>query len=253
MNIAIISVLGIFLAFIAVSIIAGLLIYTSIYNAKIKRSLEQGITTGKQWPQPKTIMLIILIVTLSITCVTTIISSFPRTKYPAVNLNNIGTVESYLSYELQGTPYEHYIKAYETGKLSGYTLTEATEDEFSYKYFKSESYFNLIHPSFVLFVEYTGDEELKGYIDSSSISYGTELGASGMICGETSDFFCIIGNVNHDMGHNVTYNLNLYDTEANAFKEFNRITSSENIDEPIENAHKSITFTTTEDSIIACK
>ena len=36
MNIAIISVLGIFLAFIAVSIIAGLLIYTSIYNAKIK-------------------------------------------------------------------------------------------------------------------------------------------------------------------------------------------------------------------------
>ncbi len=253
MNIAIISVFGIFLAFIAVSVIAGLIIYTAIYNAKIKRRLEQGITTGKQWPQPKNIVLIILIVTLSISCVVAIISSFPRVKNSTVNVNNIGTVESYLSSELRETPYEHYIKAYETGKLSGYTLTEATEDEFSYKYFRSENYFNLNHPSFVLFVEYTGDENLKGYIDSSSIFYETEAGVSGMICGETSDFFCIIGNVNHDMGHEVTYNLNLYDTEASAYKEFERISSSENMDEPIKNARKSITFTTIEDSITVCK
>lgn len=249
----IVSVFGIFLAFIIVSVIVGLIVYTTIYNAKIKRRLEQGITTGKQWPQPKNIVLIILIAALTIVCVVTILTSFPRAKYSHINVNNIGTVESYLSSELEGTPYEHYIEAYETGKLTGYTLTEATEDEFSYKYFRSENYFNLIHPSFVLFVDYTGEENYNGYIDSSAISFGGAVGVSGSNCGETSDYFCIIGNVNHLEGHSTTYNLNLYSTEGEAFKEFERIASSENIDEPILNAQKSVTFKTTNESIIVIK
>ncbi len=248
-----IIIFGLLLIFIIASVIIGLVIYTIIYNTAIKRKLSQGITTGRQWPQPKNIVLIILIVALSIACVVTILTSFPRTKYPDVNVNNIGTVESYLSHELQGTPYEHYIEAYETGKLSGYTLTEATEDEFSYKYFRSESCFDLLHPSFVLFVEYIGSDELTGFIDSSSISYGTGLGASGMICGETSDYFCIIGNVNHLEGHDVTYTLSLFSTESEVFKEFDRITSSENMDEPVLNAQKSVTFKTTEESILVIK
>lgn len=251
--IAIASVFGIFLAFIIISVIAGLIVYTALYNAKIKKRLAQGITTGKQWPQPKNIVLIILIVALSIACIVTILSSFPRSRYSYININNIGNVESYLSNELQGTPYEQYIEAYETGKLSGYTLTEATEDEFSYKYFRSEDYFNLLHPSFVLFVEYTGADELTGFIDSSSISYGTELGASGMNCGETSDYFCIIGNVNHLEGHNVTYTLNLFSTEGDASEEFDRVASSENIDEPVLNAQKSVTFKTTDENILVIK
>ena len=249
----IVSVFGIFLAFIIVSVIVGLIVYTTIYNAKIKRRLEQGITTGKQWPQPKNIVLIILIAALSIACVVTILTSFPRAKYSHINVNNIGTVESYLSSELEGTPYEHYIEAYETGKLTGYTLTEATEDEFSYKYFRSDDYFNLLHPSFVLFVDYNGSEKLTGFIDSGSISYGTEFGTEGKVCGETSDYFCIIGNVNHYEGHSVTYSLNLYSTESEAFKEFERIASSENIDEPILNAQKSVTFKTTNESIKVIK
>lgn len=250
---SIVSVFGIFLAFIIVSVIAGLIVYTAIYNAKIKQRLAQGVTTGKQWPQPKNIVLIILIVALSIACIVTILSSFPRSRYSDININNIGNVESYLSNELQGTPYEHYTEAYETGKLSGYTLTEATEDEFTYKYFRSEDYFNLLHPSFVLFVEYTGADELTGFIDSSSISYGTELGVEGKICGETSDYFCIIGNVNHYEGHSATYSLNLFATESEALKEFERMATIESIDEPVLNAKKSVTFKTTEESILVIK
>ena len=248
--ISIVSIFGIFLAFIIVSVITGLIVYTAIYNAKIKQRLEKGITTGRQWPQPKNIVLIILIVALSISCIVTILTSFPRTRYPDVNVNNIGTIESYLSSEREGTPYEHYIQAYETGKLTGYTLTEATEDEFSYKYFRSEDYFNLLHPSFVLFVDYIGSDELNGFIDSSSVSYGTELGVEGKICGETSDYFCIIGNVNHYEGHSATYSLNLFATESEALNEFERMATSENIDEPVLNAKKSVTFKTTEESIM---
>ena len=246
----IVSVFGIILAFIIVSVIAGLIVYTAIYNARIKKRLSLGITTGKQWPQPKNILVIILIITLSIACVVTVLSSFPRTRYSNLNVNNIGTVETYLSYELKDSPYEHYINAYETGKLGGYTLTEATKDEFSYKYFRSETYFDLLHPSFVLFVEYTGNENHTGYIESTSISYGKELGASSMECSETSDYICVIGNVNHAEGHNATYQLNLYKTEADAYIEFDRVTSSENMDEPIKNAEKSITFKTKEEGIL---
>lgn len=246
----IVSVFGIFLAFIFLSVTAGLIVYTVIYNARIKKRLSQGITTGRQWPQPKNIAMIILIVTLSIVCVVTVLTSFPRTRYSDVNVNNIGTIESYLSSELDGTPYEHYIDAYETGKLTGYTLTEASDDEFSYKYFRSETYFDLLHPSFVLFVEYTGNENHTGYIESTSISYSKELGASSMECSETSDYICVIGNVNHTEGHNATYQLNLYKTEADAYIEFDRVTSSENMDEPIKNAEKSITFKTTEEGIL---
>ena len=245
----IVSVFGIFLAFIFLSVTAGLIVYTVIYNARIKKRLSQGITTGRQWPQPKNIAMIILIVALSIVCIVTVLTSFPRTRYSDVNVNNIGTIESYLSSELDGTLYEHYIEAYETGKLTGYTLTEASDDEFSYKYFRSEDYFNLLHPSFVLFVEYTGNENHTGYIESTSISYGRELGASSMECSETSDYICVIGNVNHSEGHNATYQLNLYKTEADAYKEFDRVTSSENMDEPIKNAEKSITFKTTNEGI----
>lgn len=253
MNLAIVSVFGIFLAFIIVSVIAGVIVYTALYNAKIKRRLEQGITTGRQWPQPKNIVLIILIAALSIICVISVIKGFKRTNTPPVNINNIGYAESFLSYELKDSQFEHYIEAYETGKLSGYTLTEATEDEFTYKYFRSEDYFNLLHPSFVLFVDYIGTDELTGFIDSSSISYGTELGVSGQNCGETSDYFCIIGNVNHLEGHSATYNLNLFGTEDEALKEFERMATSENIDEPVLNAQKSVTFKTTEESIMVVK
>lgn len=253
MNLAIVSVFGIFLAFIIVSVIAGLIVYTAIYNARIRKRLSQGVTTGRQWPQPKSIVMIILIVALSIICVISVIRGFKRTITPPVNINNIGYAESFLSYELKDSQFEHYIEAYETGKLSGYTLTEATEDEFSYKYFRSESYFDLIHPSFVLFVEYTGNDDFKGYSDSIAISYGSEGGVSGFECGETSDYFCVIGNVNHLEGHDVTYTLNLFGTESDAFDEYDRITSSDNMDEPVLNAQKSITFVTTEESVLICK
>ena len=153
MNLAIVSVFGIFLAFIIISVIAGVIVYTAIYNARIKKRLSQGVTTGKQWPQPKSIVMIILIVALGIICVVSVINGFSRTRNNPVNINNIGYAESFLSYELKDSQFEHYIDAYETGKLTGYTLTEATEDEFSYKYFRSENYFDLIHPSFVLFVD----------------------------------------------------------------------------------------------------
>ena len=252
MNLAIISVFGIFLAFIIVSVIAGVIVYTAIYNAKIKKRLAQGITTGRQWPQPKSIVMIILIVALGIICVISIIKGFKRTNTLHVNMNNIGYAESFLSYELKDSQFEHYIEAYETGKLNGYTLTEATEDEFSYKYFRSESYFDLIHPSFVLFVEYTGNDDFKGYSDSVAISYGSGAGASGFECGETSDYFCVIGNVNHLEGHDVTYQLNLHKTEADALSYFENITY-ENEPETLSNDKKSIIFTTTEDSIIVLK
>lgn len=253
MTVAYVSIFGILLAFVIISAVVGLIIYSAIYNARIRRRLSQGITTGKQWPQPKNILMIILITSLSIVCIVSVISAFPRVRNANLNVNNIGTVESYQSYELKGSPYEHYIEAYETGKLTGYTLTEASDDEFSYKYFRSDSYFNLLHPSFVLFVEYTGDENLTGYIDSASISYGKELGTSSMECSEVSDYFCVIGNVNHNEGHSATYQLNLYKTEADATKEFNRVAASEEIDEPIKNAEKTITFITTEEGVSVLK
>lgn len=252
MNLAIVSVFGIFLAFIIVSVIAGVIVYTAIYNARIKKRLSQGVTTGRQWPQPKSIVMIILIVALGIICVVSVINGFSRTRNNPVNINNIGYAESFLSYELKDSQFEHYIDAYETGKLSGYTLTEATEDEFSYKYFRSENYFDLIHPSFVLFVEYTGNDDFKGYSDSIAISYGSEGGASGFECGETSDYFCVIGNVNHLEGHAVTYQLNLHKTEADALSYFDNMTD-ENELEAFSSGEKSIIFTTTEDSILVLK
>lgn len=252
MNLAIVSVFGIFLAFIIVSVIAGVIVYTALYNAKIKRRLEQGITTGRQWPQPKNIVLIILIVALSIICVISVIKGFKRTNTPPVNINNIGYAESYLSYELKDSQFEHYMEAYETGKLSGYTLTEATEDEFTYKYFRSESYFDLIHPSFVLFIEYTGNDDFKGYSDSIAISYGSEAGVSGFECGEASDYFCVIGNVNHLEGHAVTYQLNLHKTEADAISYFENSNDS-NDTQALSVDEKSIILSTTEDSIFVLK
>lgn len=241
MNIAIVSVFGIFLVFIAISVIVGLIVYTTIYNARIKRRLSQGDTTGRQWPQPKNIVLIILIVALIIVSVVSVIGGFGNMKQVPVNINHIGAVESYLSYELQGSQYEHYIEAYETGKLNGYTLTEATEGEFHYMYFRSENYFDLLHPSFVLFIEYTGKEEYKGYVDSYAISYGSEFGVSGKECGETADYFCVVGNVNHAEGHDVTYQLALYNTETDALENFEN--------EVIANSEKTITLVTTEENV----
>lgn len=243
MFITFVSVLGILFAFLAVLAIAGLIVYTAIYNARIKRRLAQGITTGKQWPQPKTIVVVILIIALSIVCAVSVRRSFVnlRQMTPA-NINHIGTVESYLSYELPDSPFAHYAEAYKTGKLSGYTLTEATEGDFHYMYFRSESYFDLLHPSFVLFVKYVGTEDYKGYIDTNGISFGTELGVSGMRCGGAADYFCIIGNVNHGEGHQAIYQLALYATETDALEDFDKDITT--------NAGKAIAFETTEESVI---
>lgn len=252
MSLNAVIVYGIFLAFIIFNVIAGLIVYTIIYNATIKRRLAQGITTGRQWPQPKSIVMIILIVTLSIVCVVAVTNGFKRTNNPPVNTNHIGDAESFLSYELQNSPYEHYIDAYEKGELPGYTLTEATEDEFHYMYFRNEDSFNLLHPSFVLFVEYTGNEEYKGYSDSVAISYDSEIGVSNFKYGETSEYFCVIGNVNHYENHEVTYQLNLHKTEDCANSYFDNMTDENDV-EALSCDEKSIIFTTTTDSILVLK
>lgn len=241
MHISIFSVFIRILIFLALSVIVGLVAYKAIYNARIKRRLFQGDTTGKQWPQPRNVVLTVLIVALSIVCVASVLSGFAERRQTYVNINHIGDVQSYRPHELPDSQYDHLLEAYETGSLSGYTLTEGTEGDFHYLYFRSEHYFDLLHPSFVLFVEYVGEQDYGWVNETTGISFGTESGFSGSSCCETAPYFCVVGNVNHAEGHSATYQLSLYAAQADVKKDFDGDTTA--------NAGAAITFVTTGDGV----
>lgn len=196
---------------VIVIIIVGSIVYTKLYNAKINRQLKQGITTGRQWPKPETVVLLIFAFCLLAVIVVDNACN-GQVQSTGVRVNDLMDYVSYSSNEIDGTVYEQYTKAFETGELAGYEKVEKTENNFHYIYFISEKEYSILYPKFIIRVEYIGDEKAVGYMDSCRIhrTEDTSYGSAGG--GDVADYYYVIGNMKLDEIVGFNYKLGVYDS-----------------------------------------
>ena len=87
-------------------------------------------------------------------------------------------------------------------------------------YFISESEYDILHPSFILFVEYVGEEKYECYMDTGKayLDEGNAFISAGG--GEISDYYVVVGNIDLDSGCGFKYEIGLYEDETKMEKEF---------------------------------
>lgn len=215
---------GLMILGFAVFIAGSLIVYVIIYNSIIKKRITRGETGGRQLPSPKNILLVVLSIAVVVAITITVINVLSASVYVDTGKLNTATdvssrdwdVVSYTSEELADSNMAVYAQAFETGKLQGYTKEESAEGDFRYVLFKSEDSFDILHPAFVLFVEYTGDEDYGYFTDETGVfslqAKGT--GVSSSTCGEASDYYFAAGNYEHSTAF-CTYSLGLYKSDEN--------------------------------------
>lgn len=196
---------------IIILVFISILVYTAIYNAKISRQLQQKNMVGKQWPSPRNVVLTVVIIILAICFIGSILNNKGDSQTVVYSANQYADYVSYTSDEIKNTAYKHYTEAFETGELAGYDKIEKTEGDFHYMYFISSEKYNILHPSFILFVEYTGDKKISGYLDESRIYHDEGNSWGGCGGGNAADYYCVIGNINFETYMGFSYRLSVYD------------------------------------------
>lgn len=218
-----IPVLALMILGFALFIAGSLIAYVIVYNCIIKKRIQRGETGGRQWPSPKNVLLVVLsiavVIALTITVIN-VVSAWLYTNNTDSGVSEANTqsldVVSYTSEELKDSNMAVYASAFETGELKGYTKEESTEGDFHYVLFKSEDTYDVLHPAFVMFVEYTGDEEYGYFADEIGL-YGYEVAGTSVAtstCGDASEYYFVAGNYDwYDVFCN--YSLGLYKSDKN--------------------------------------
>lgn len=206
------------LIIITLSVIAvlALLIYKAICNHRIKKQLSGEVTYKRKFIEPHHIIIIILSVMLAIMFVAmTAISHY------APSHNNVDNYQSvfYTPEELEDSPLAIYKDAYTQKSLTGYTREEAQKNNFKYILYKSEDDYNsMLYPTFIMFVEYTGNKKLEGSVAMDSYEFRDGSTASATQHDEVHEYYFVCGNV--DSNADFTFKLGLYSKLADAKTDF---------------------------------
>ena len=198
----------------------SLAIYTFMYNKRIEAKLKKGDKTGIQWPEPKNIVLVIMTVLVVVSGIINLLS-VDGGSGQYINVNQYVDYATYTSKDIVGTSAENYIEAFEKGELIGYKKEEKTENNFHYIYFISEEEYDIIHPSFILYVEYVGEKEYKGYMDTAKVFLDESNNFSSSGGGDEEEFYVVVGNVNLEGGYSFEYEIGLFEDESKMEKEYN--------------------------------
>lgn len=212
--------ISIFLLLVIVLFIGliSLAIYTFMYNKSIEAKLKKGDKSGIQWPEPKNIVLVIMTVLVVVSGIMNLLSD-DGGSVQKINVNQYVDYATYKSKDIIGTSAENYIEAFEKGELKGYKKEEKTENNFHYMYFVSEEEYDIIHPSFVLFVEYVGENEYKCYMDEAKVYLDEGNNFSSAGGGTSEKYYVVVGNINLDNGYGFEYEIGLYEDETKMEKE----------------------------------
>lgn len=210
---------------IAIIIAASITIYKLIYNIKINRQLQSDDNTGKQWPTPGKIVFSLIIVSLVLFCISLIIYNYNNHDQTGTySVNQYTDYVSLTSEEIKESAYAHYVNAFESGELKGYDKVEKTENNFHYFYFISRDDYDILHPSFVLFVEYIGNSEYVGYNEDMKIYASDDNSWGSSSGGNISEYYCVIGNMDFSRMCGFNYKLSLF----NDYEKMQEYKNSEN-------------------------
>jgi len=196
--------------------VLSLLIYKAVCNHRIKKQLSGEVTYKRKFIEPKSIIIIILSVMLAIMFVAmTAVCNYTPSH------NNVDNYQSvfYTPEELEDTPLAIYKDAYTQKSLTGYTREEVQEDNFKYILYKSEEDYNsMLYPTFIMFVEYTGNKKFEGSVATESFEFRDGSHGATTQHDEVHEYYFVCGNV--DSNADFTFKLGLYSKLADAKTDF---------------------------------
>lgn len=217
MAVSIFLALLLILALCVIAVFA-LLIYKAVCNHRIKKQLSGEVTYKRKFIEPHHIIIIILSVMLAIMFV--VLTAFCGYKVP--NMDNYQSV-FYTPEELEDSPLAIYKEAYTQKSLTGYTREEVQEDNFKYILYKSEDDYNsMLYPTFIMFVEYTGNKMFEGSVAMDSIDTNNSGYSTAIQHDEVPDYYFVCSNI--DSNADFTFKLGLYSKLTDAKTDFSNET-----------------------------
>lgn len=167
------------------------LIYWFAYNQHVKRMIEHPELGGRPWPSPMKVLLVELLV-LAVLLVGGVVSNIVQVDHNTRTVNEMPLeVATYADDELADT----WMETYAVGvaeELPGYTLEEYNETDWSYRLFTAEDP-DTMHPAFLLFAVYTGEEKNLGCTYATSISDNSGSNSFGSFS-PLAGYYLTVGN-----------------------------------------------------------
>ncbi len=201
----------IIIAGIAVCAIVALvlIIYFSAYKKNINKAVVENGEAPKRMAPPYKIFLILLVVAILI--IVGIVSckmgrkiadDSPEDRYYEATYN-------YSMYTEKGMK-EAYRSVYSIEENKGYTKDVVEKGDVRFTYFISETPYDIIHPRFIIYIEYIGDNELvtfsyNGKFKDANGNVITGYGMSGSDITKAS-VLTVLGNTDIDC----IFELNIY-------------------------------------------
>lgn len=186
-----------FLLFMLSAVILGIsllanVIYRAIYQNRINRQLNNENYRAKKLLSPWSFLITTAFAVLLLFTVSMIFVAFNSgdESVPEQYRNAIYDYQTYGPDEMTG-----YRSLYSMDKNQGYTKATEQKGDILFTYFIRDDAFDYYHPSYVVFVEYTGDKKILYYgIQGEYFMLNDmSMGGNGHAGAEFKDYFCIIG------------------------------------------------------------
>lgn len=182
------------IGFITVAAAVAVVIYRAVYQNSINKRLNNGEIRHHRMPSPFTFTLVAVITALvAAVAVTAFMPSSGDVIIPDEYRNAVFDAEGYNPNEMTG-----YRTAYSIDGNPGYTKQVEQKGDVRFTCFVREDDFDLYHPSFIVFAEYTGDKNIlyTGYNIQNSIPSGERLGGHGAAGHPFGGYLCFVGTSN---------------------------------------------------------
>lgn len=204
--------MGIVLSYAAVLLITAVIaciVYLFVYQHVINKRLSEQKTDGKRLLSPRTFLIAVLVAALLLFGIGTVRLSAGNS--PQLDDPYLHAVYDYTVHD-SGNMQGSYASGYSTERNAGYERHEETVGDIRFVYFTSEEPFDIFHPSYIIFAEYTGKDASVvsyGYNGSYLTDTGTEICSKGASGAPMRSRICITGSASMDCVFSLT--VYLYD------------------------------------------
>jgi heme/copper-type cytochrome/quinol oxidase subunit 2 len=183
------------LAFIAVIIIivVAAILYRMLYQRRINKQLHEESPRPLKLLSPLAFTIVtvfIMLVAFAGLATYMALTDFGADIVPAEYRNAVYDYQHFGSNQMTG-----YRSLYSINENPGYTKTVEHHGDIQFHIFIREKAFDYYHPSFIIFAEYTGNEDVLSYgvLGSFNAPDGRQMMSRGQAGQETTDFFVVIG------------------------------------------------------------
>lgn len=204
------TIFGLILFVTAAVVIAVITIYLGIYRRNINKAVDQSGKVHRKMPAPYKVALGVIAVVLVtyIVILAVLRAGGAGNDIPESYYDGKYTFKEYSSEGMTGG-----LSVYSIKENPGYEKFVEEKNNLRITYFLSETPYDTLHPTFLVYVEYTGEEEAEyyGYYGEFQTDSGAGLMGAGGAGAEYNDYVVFVGN--HNMPCQFALNMYYYGSD----------------------------------------